>query len=243
MLVALLLGLTSYSLTAVATEVTVCFAPPLPDGCDPTQMIIQTLSTAQHQILVQAYKFTSIPIAKAIVEAHRKGVDVRVILDKSNEKDFYSRSKSFQEAGIPVTIDSAYHIAHNKIIIVDGETVITGSFNFTKSAENQNAENLVVIRDAHIATEYIQNWNDHFAHSQAPGTRPTAQEAVQPEPIAGPFVGDIRTGKFFWPACESFNKIAPANRVPFATWQAAKSAGYKAAKNCPNSSPVSDSYE
>jgi phosphatidylserine/phosphatidylglycerophosphate/cardiolipin synthase-like enzyme len=94
MLAALLLGLTSYSLTALATEVTVCFAPPLPDGCDPTTVIIQTLGAAQHQILVQAYKFTSGPIARAIVEAHSRGVDVSVILDKSNEKDFYSKLKS-----------------------------------------------------------------------------------------------------------------------------------------------------
>jgi phosphatidylserine/phosphatidylglycerophosphate/cardiolipin synthase-like enzyme len=231
---AALLGLVIHIPAAVAAEVTVCFAPPLPDGCDPTSVIIQTLGAAQHRILVQAYQFTSTPIANAIVEAHARGIDVRVILDKSNEKRGYSKLKFLQDAGIPVMIDSSSKIAHNKIMIVDSETVITGSFNFTKSAQAQNAENLVVIRDAHIATEYIQNWKEHLAQSQAPGPAAAAGEPVEPKPPLGPFVGDIRTGKFFWPACESFNKIAPANRVPFATWQAAESAGYKAAKNCPN---------
>jgi len=240
-LVALLLVFTSYSLIAVAAEVTVCFAPPLPDGCDPTDRIIQTLGTAQHQVLVQAYKFTSVPIAKAIIEAHRRGVDVRVILDKSNEKDFYSKSKFFQEAGIPVTIDSAYHIAHNKIIIVDGETVITGSFNFTKSAQEHNAENLVIIRDERIATEYITNWKEHLAHSQVPGTGPTAQGPVEPKPIEGPFLGSTKTLKFGWPGCRGYDSMDPANKIEFTTRQEAESKGYHAYKTCPNSNPAGNS--
>jgi hypothetical protein len=137
-------------------------------------------------------------------------------------------------------IDSAYKIAHNKVMIVDSETVITGSFNFTKSAQAQNAENLMIILDAHIATEYIQNWKDHLVHSQAPGTAATAEGLVEPKPSAGPFVGDKRSLKFAWPGCASFDKMAPANRVVFATRKDAESAGYIAARNCPNYSPISN---
>jgi phosphatidylserine/phosphatidylglycerophosphate/cardiolipin synthase-like enzyme len=233
-LVALLLGLTGHAPAAVAADVTVCFAPPLRGGCDPTNTTIQTLGAAQHQILVQAYEFSSAPIAKAIVEAHRRGVDVRVILDKSNEHEGYSASKFLQHEGVPVMIDSAHNIAHNKVMIVDGETVITGSFNFTKSGEDQNAENLVVIRDAGIATTYLRNWNDHLAHSHPPGTGPIARDTARPKIVAGQVVGNRSTRIFAWPGCASFDTMIPGHRVVFENRQAAESAGYHAAKNCPD---------
>ncbi len=57
-------------------------------------------------------------------------------------------------------------IAHNEIMIIDGETVITGSFNFTKAAEEKNAENLLVIRDKKLAKRYFKNWEEHERHSE-----------------------------------------------------------------------------
>jgi len=67
----------------------------------------------------------------------------------------------------PITkIDAQHAIAHNKVIIIDGETVITGSFNFTKAAEEKNAENLLVIRDKKLAELYIKNWQEHEKHSE-----------------------------------------------------------------------------
>jgi phosphatidylserine/phosphatidylglycerophosphate/cardiolipin synthase-like enzyme len=52
-------------------------------------------------------------------------------------------------------------------MIIDGETVITGSFNFTKAAEEKNAENLLVIHDKKLAERYTKNWQDHAQHSEA----------------------------------------------------------------------------
>ena len=57
-------------------------------------------------------------------------------------------------------------ITHNKVMVIDGETVITGSFNFTKAAEENNAENLLVVRDKKLAERYIKNWQDHAHHSE-----------------------------------------------------------------------------
>ena len=64
-------------------------------------------------------------------------------------------------------IDPAHAIAHNKIMIIDGETVITGSFNFTKAAEKRNAENLLIIHDKDLEGRYIENWKNHAGHSEA----------------------------------------------------------------------------
>jgi phosphatidylserine/phosphatidylglycerophosphate/cardiolipin synthase-like enzyme len=92
--------------------------------------------------------FTSAPIAKALMDAHRRGVKIQVILDKSNQTDKYSAATFTQNYGIPTFIDDRHAIAHNKIIIIDSHTVLAGSFNFRKQAEQSNAENLLVIDDA-----------------------------------------------------------------------------------------------
>jgi len=101
-----------------------------------------------------------------LVDAHKRGVKVEAILDKSNRTGRYSSADFLAYAGIPTMIDAAHAIAHNKIMIIDGETVITGSFNFTKAAEGRNAENLLVIKDKDLAGKYIENWRNHVGHSE-----------------------------------------------------------------------------
>jgi len=111
-----------------------------------TEAIISEISKAKHTIQLQAYSFTSAPIAKALLEAHKRGVHVEAMLDKSQKTAKYTSATFLVNAGIPVLIDSKHAIAHNKIIIIDQSTLITGSFNFTKAAEEKNAENLLVIK-------------------------------------------------------------------------------------------------
>ena len=131
-----------------------------------TDAIIRELNKAQNTVLVQAYSFTSAPIAKALVDAHRRGVKIEVILDKSQRTQSYSSATFLYNSGIPVKIDAQHSIAHNKVMIIDGETVITGSFNFTKAAEEKNAENLLIIHDERLASLYIKNWKEHADHSE-----------------------------------------------------------------------------
>jgi len=136
-----------------------------------TDAIIRELNKAKNTILVQAFSFTSAPIAKALLNAHKRNVKVEVILDKSQVTQKYSPATFFYNAGIPVKIDAQHAIAHNKVMIIDGETVITGSFNFTKAAEENNAENLLIIHDKKLAEQYIRNWQEHEKHSEEYGGR------------------------------------------------------------------------
>src|SRR5208337_1177537 len=124
-----------------------------PDG-GATQAIMREIDHATLDVRVQAYSFTSAPIAKALVDAHKRGVSVEVILDKSQKTEKYSGATFLANNRVPVYIDSAHAIAHNKIIVVDGQKVITGSFNFTRPAEERNAENLLVIRSKEFAKIY-----------------------------------------------------------------------------------------
>jgi phosphatidylserine/phosphatidylglycerophosphate/cardiolipin synthase-like enzyme len=95
-------------------------------GC--TEAVVKELSAAKTSVLVQAYSFTSTPIAKALLEAHKRGVQVQVILDKSQRTEKYSEADFLVNVGIPTRIDAQHAIAHNKIMVIDGATVITGSF-------------------------------------------------------------------------------------------------------------------
>ena len=136
-------------------QIAACFTP---DG-DFTSQIVNLIDTAQKNIRVQAYSFTSGQIAYALIRAFKRGVDVQIILDKTN---FNCRQFSFGSllirSGIPVWNDYIPNIAHNKIMIFDNATVETGSFNFTKAAQRYNAENVVIIKSKVIANEFLQNW-------------------------------------------------------------------------------------
>ena len=142
--------------------VTVYFSPN--GGC--TDAIVEALGQAQSSVFIQAYSFTSKPIAQAVVDAHKRGVQVEAILDKSQRTEHYSAADFLAHMGVTTYIDAAHAIAHNKIIIIDERTVITGSFNFTKAAEEKNAENLLILRDASLAARYHDNWNAHKEHSE-----------------------------------------------------------------------------
>ena len=132
-------------------------------GC--TDAMIRDLNQAKNTVLVQAYSFTSAPIAKALLNTHKRGVKVEFILDKSQITDKYSSATFLFNAGIPTTIDAKHAIAHNKVMVIDGETVITGSFNFTKATEENNAENLLIIHDKKLAEWYTKNWQEHERYS------------------------------------------------------------------------------
>ncbi|WP_224982702.1 phospholipase D family nuclease [Geomonas agri] len=130
------------------------------------EAIVRELNSAKSEILVQAYSFTSKPIAKALVDARKRGVDIVAVLDKSQRRERYTSADFIAHAGIATYIDSEHAIAHNKIIIIDHSTVVTGSFNFTKAAEDKNAENLLIIKDnSPLVNRYVRNFEEHKAHS------------------------------------------------------------------------------
>ena len=151
---------TSHPTTLPSIEV--FFSPK--GGC--TEAVVKELNAAKTSVLVQAYSFTSTPIAKALLEAHKRRVKVEVVLDKSQRTEKYSEADFLVNVGIPVRIDSQHAIAHDKVMVIDGATVITGSFNFTKNAEANNAENLLVIRSPELAAKYAANWKVHADHSE-----------------------------------------------------------------------------
>ncbi len=140
-----------------------------------TNLIVDTLRVAKSEILLEAYSFTSVDIFAALLNAKKRGVNIYVILDKSQSNNTHNKHKRKQYAvteflfnnDIAYHIDTKHAIFHNKVIIIDQKTVITGSFNFTKAAETKNAENLLVIKDSkELANIYIKEFWYHYHHSK-----------------------------------------------------------------------------
>jgi phosphatidylserine/phosphatidylglycerophosphate/cardiolipin synthase-like enzyme len=126
--------------------------------------IVHALDASEREVLVQAYGFTHNAIAQALVRAHQRGVAVQVLLDKKSKTSNHYVIDLLTQAQIDVRHDGKHAIAHNKVMVIDASIVITGSFNFTNSAETRNAENFLVLKSAELAQRYRAQWQNHWAH-------------------------------------------------------------------------------
>ena len=141
-------------------------------GCQ--DALVQELQKARREILVQAYSFTADPLTYGLVDAKKRGVNVEILLDKSNESDRYSDLRILLEQGLQPLIDHDHAIAHNKIILIDQNVVITGSYNFTNQAEGENAENVLIIKgNQELVKKYRENFLQHKAHGKSAQLRET----------------------------------------------------------------------
>ncbi len=152
---------------AATGTVQVAFTP----GDDAAGLIVQAIGQARRQVLVQAYSFTHRNIARALVDAHRRGIDVQVLADPEQARRMERGMIGFlAEGGVPVFFDEAHASAHDKVMVIDAETahavVITGSFNFTQAAQHRNAENLLLLRgNPPLTAAYLRNWRKHREHA------------------------------------------------------------------------------
>lgn len=122
-------------------------------------LVLDTIRGARATLLVAAYSFTSRPVATALRDAHRRGVKVYVVVDAGEAAKAYSAARFLANERVPVRANARYALQHNKFIVVDGTAVQTGSFNYTSSAAERNAENVLVVRNAPVlAAQYGAEW-------------------------------------------------------------------------------------
>jgi phosphatidylserine/phosphatidylglycerophosphate/cardiolipin synthase-like enzyme len=140
---------------AAALELAPCFVP----GQDCAAMVAAEIDSAKTEIFGQSYGLTHPLIIRALADARARGVDVRIILDRINESPRYTSATYLLNHGIEPVIDDRVAIAHNKVLVIDQDTVITGSMNFTVAAQKRNAENALIVRhDLGLAQAYRENW-------------------------------------------------------------------------------------
>jgi len=122
-------------------------------------LVLDTIRGARTTLLVAAYSFTSRPVATALRDAQRRGVKVYVVVDAGEAAKAYSAARFLANERVPVRANARYALQHNKFIVVDGTAVQTGSFNYTSSAAQSNAENVLIVRNAPVlAAQYDAEW-------------------------------------------------------------------------------------
>jgi membrane-bound metal-dependent hydrolase YbcI (DUF457 family) len=146
-------GLDSPS-SASACPCAVYFTP----GDGPERALLRLIDSAQGSIHLALYYFTDRDLARALVRAFQRGVEVQVLLDEEQKTAKYSKSRYLAEKGIEVRYYGGAGLFHHKFAVFDSQIVATGSYNWTASAQEQNEENLIVIEDSAIAQIYEEEW-------------------------------------------------------------------------------------
>lgn len=128
-------------------------------------LVIKTINSAEKEIRILSYSFTSANVVKALLKAKKRGVDIYLVSDASNLKKRYSMSalSTLATAGVDIRTVDAFAILHDKVLVVDRKHVETGSFNYSKAAANSNSENVVVFWDApELAYAYLEHWKSRW---------------------------------------------------------------------------------
>jgi phosphatidylserine/phosphatidylglycerophosphate/cardiolipin synthase-like enzyme len=143
-----------------AVEV-VCFSRA--ERCD--DLLTGLIKGSKDRIYVAIYSFTSDRLAEALIEARRRGVDVRVVMERREANVTGSEYPRLLGAGVDVRLDANPGLMHHKFMVIDGEIVVTGSYNWSAAAEERNDENLVVIRDRAVAGAFEREFERIWSQS------------------------------------------------------------------------------
>jgi len=134
---------------------------------NPQKAIIENINQAEAFINIAMYIFTDREIALPLVKARERGVKVRLYLDKDQVEYKYSQSRFLAQKGIKTRVSNNNYIMHNKFAIIDNRTLLTGSYNWTFSANHRNDENLMVIDDPEVISRYQNQfeklWFDKYS--------------------------------------------------------------------------------
>lgn len=141
----------------------VAFSP----GKESLSLILQSINGAEESIMVAGYSFSSRPVAEALLEAHGRGIAVRVVLDAKANSNSYTAANFLANHGIPVRLNGNYAIMHHKFMVIDGRHVETGSFNYSAAAVSKNAENVLILWDVpELAEKYAHEWQRLWEEAQ-----------------------------------------------------------------------------
>ena len=132
------------------------------DGC--SSRLIELIDGAKESIRLAIYTLTHDEIAEALIRAHERGIDVKIVMERE-KVDRYSEYGRLKSAGIDVRLDSNPYLMHNKFMVIDSEVVATGSYNYTYSADRRNDENILILRSKEIAAAYEDEFNEIWATS------------------------------------------------------------------------------
>ena len=222
-------------------QIKVLFSPE--NNC--AKEIVSKIDKAKNYVYVAMYYFTSRPIAQALVRARDRGVDVKVCLDEEQPTYEYSKSRYLENKGINIKLIGGSGIMHNKYCVIDDYITITGSYNWTASADLKNDENILVINSKEIANIYKEQFNKYWNGTYVDTCVYKGKDRLDKEPVAigsavpivkpsskGKYIGHKNSKKFHYPNCKWGKKIKPENQVWFNSREEAIDKGYVPCKVC-----------
>ncbi|NPA31426.1 MAG: hypothetical protein GXO37_05435 [Chloroflexi bacterium] len=127
----------------------------------PQARLVPLLRSAQEDILLLAYTWTADPLTDALLERAQHGVSVRGWFETEQLDAAGHDYERLRAAGLAVAPDPFPGLLHHKVVVVDGQTVVLGSYNFTRAADVRNDENLLVVHDPDLAAAFYTWWQDH----------------------------------------------------------------------------------
>lgn len=122
------------------------------------RIIIDCIKKARSSIHFMAFSFTSDEIGEEVIRSYRSGVRVYGIFEKRGANSMYSEYVKMKIEGIPVKLDKNYHIMHHKVIVIDKGIVVTGSYNFSKNANLNNDENILIVESKEVSKKYLNEF-------------------------------------------------------------------------------------
>ena len=137
-------------------------------GPDCRIAIEQAMETALSELLICVFTISDDRLSDAIMAAHRSGLTVRVISDNDKMHDRGSDVERLSQAGVNVRIDRSPEHMHHKFMVIDGRTVMTGSYNWTRSAETRNEENIIAVDDPLLATRFSEEFERIWKLAEPP---------------------------------------------------------------------------
>jgi phosphatidylserine/phosphatidylglycerophosphate/cardiolipin synthase-like enzyme len=135
-------------------------------GTECLEAILNLINHAAHRLDICVFTISDDRIAEALLAAHQRGATVRLLTDNHKLHDQGSDIKPLQIAGLPVRIDKTPNHMHHKFAVADNRVVLTGSYNWTRSAALANLENLLVTDDATVVQRYSAEFERLWAEMQ-----------------------------------------------------------------------------
>ena len=124
--------------------------------------LVDILQEAQSSIDLLAFSLTSDSLADALLDAAGKGVKVRIVIERDQAGNAGSEAARLLEAGLDLQLDNNPNSMHHKVILIDSSIVVTGSYNFSRSAEDFNDENVIILHNPELAADYLVEFNRIF---------------------------------------------------------------------------------
>ncbi len=164
----------SYVSTCLAAGIEVYFSPN--GGCQ--EAVVSEIRKASQSIDIAMYYLSAREIAQALVKARERNVKIRIVLDEGQEIESASKAGYLVKRGFDIRYHLGFGLMHNKFALFDGQALITGSFNWTRTAEEKNEENLLVIRDPDVIKPYQNRFEYLWQNSRRDAREARGADAV-----------------------------------------------------------------